>query len=51
MRYNDREKTENTVFGASKQGGEPGKASWKRSHLRSVIMLIRHSLGEFGNEY
>ena len=43
-------KRENTIFEASKQDGEPGKASWKRSHLRSVIMIIRHSLGEFGNE-
>lgn len=43
-------KRESTVFGASRQGGEPGEASWKRPHLRLVIMIIRHSLGEFGNE-
>lgn len=44
------EKRESTVFGASRQDGEPGEASWKRPHLRSVIMVTRHSLGEFGNE-
>ena len=37
------------LFGAPRQDGESGNTSWRRSHLRSVLMISRHLSGEFGN--